>query len=140
MLCDAVGEGLAPPESDLGFLNAFQKVLILPSGRSKSLPYGDAFRICCCKVDDIALKGKAFLSRKKPACQGFLDTLAVFMDYFFSRSRISVRSFSSLVGSGGAAGSSSFLPRSRRRLMALTMRKTTKAMIRKLMIALMKSP
>ena len=54
MLCDAVGEGLAPPESDLGFLNAFQKVLILPSGRSKPLPYGDAFRICCCKVEDIA--------------------------------------------------------------------------------------
>ncbi len=60
MLCDAVGEGLAPPESDLGFLNAFQKVLILPSGRSKPLPYGGAFRICHCEVDDIAPQGEGF--------------------------------------------------------------------------------
>ncbi len=44
VLYAAVGEGLAPPESDLGFLYAFQSVLIPPSGRSKPLPYGVAFR------------------------------------------------------------------------------------------------
>lgn len=61
------------------------------------------------------------------------------VDYlFFSRSRISVSSFSSLLGSGAGAGSSSFFVVIL--VMPLIMRNTQKAMMRKSMVFWMNIP
>ena len=76
-------------------------------------------------------------------CSKFVElTLNITECYcFFNRSRISVRSFSSLVGSGsgaGAAGSSAFFLESL--LIPFTIRNTQKAIIRKSNVVCRKLP
>jgi hypothetical protein len=78
-------------------------------------------------------ENRAFSSRHL-AVNGF----KFIKDYFFRRSRISVKRTASFVGAGGGAGTSSFffLPA----LIALISAKTTKATIKKSKVAWRKLP